>query len=306
MLGPPLWNTFFSDVSAAARHTGGKEQMFADDLNIFREFPQATTLTDCQSDLQRYRERVHNWGKANRVSFDASKEHMVVLHPSKCHGEAFKLLGCMMDTDLRMHSCIDQILAKIRPKVTASLRTRGYYKTADLILQFKTHVWGLIEGNMGAYFHTASSLLQKIDAVQERFLRELGLTPAQGFLEFNFAPPSLRRHIGILGLLQKRILGLCHPSFDILLPWWSTRFSEPRGIGHSKQLYGHWVEITNHQMLFNRSIFSMVDVYNNLPQSLVDSPSVKVFHSGLTQIARERCQRGDPLWASSFNINGDV
>ena len=39
VLGPPLWNTFFSDVSAAARHTGGKEQMFADDLNVFREFP---------------------------------------------------------------------------------------------------------------------------------------------------------------------------------------------------------------------------------------------------------------------------
>ena len=100
---------------------------------------------------------------------------------------------------------------------------------------------------MGAYFHTTSSLLQKNDIVQERFLRELGLTPVQGFLEFNFAPPSLRRHIGILGLLQKRVLGLCHPSFDILLPWWSTHFSESRGIGHSKQLYGHWDEITNHQ-----------------------------------------------------------
>ena len=70
---------------------------------------------------------------------------------------------------------------------------------------------------MGAYFHTASSLLQKIDAVQERFLRELGLTPAQGFLEFNFVPPSLRRHIGILRLLHKRTLGLCHPFFAILL-----------------------------------------------------------------------------------------
>ena len=50
----------------------------------------------------------------------------------------------------------------------------------------------------------------------------------------------------------------------------------------------------------------MVDIYNNLPQSLVDSPSVKVFQSGLTQIARERCQRGDPMWASSFSISGDV
>ena len=32
-----------------------------------------------------------------------------------------------MDVNLRMHSAIDQVLSKIRPKVTAVLRTRGYF-----------------------------------------------------------------------------------------------------------------------------------------------------------------------------------
>ena len=35
VLGPPLWNVFFSDVAIPAKALGGKEAMFADDLNVF-------------------------------------------------------------------------------------------------------------------------------------------------------------------------------------------------------------------------------------------------------------------------------
>ena len=38
VLGPPLWNTYFADVAAPAKHNGGKEAIFADDLNIFKLF----------------------------------------------------------------------------------------------------------------------------------------------------------------------------------------------------------------------------------------------------------------------------
>ena len=273
--------------------------MFADDLNVFQEFDRLAPLSDCQAQMAQCKKR-HTWPEMNRVSFDISKEHMVILHPSESHGDSFKLLGCMVDVDLRMHSAIEQVLSKIRPKVTAILRTRGYYTTAELILQFKTHIWGLIEANIGGYFHAVSSLLEKIDGVQNRFLRELGLSPAQTFLEHNFAPPSLRRHVGALGLLHKRVLGKCHASFERLFPWWSSYFSEPRGQGHTKQLYAHWVEVTHHRTMYNRSIFAMVDVYNDLPQHAVDAPSVQVFQQYLIQIVRTRCQQDDANWASSL------
>ena len=162
VLGPTLWNTFFSDVSGPASSTGGHEAMFADDLNVFQEFDRLAPLSDCQAQMAQCKRRVHTWGEMNRVCFDASKEHMVILHPSESHGDSFKLLGCMVDVDLRMHSAIEQVLSKIRPKVTAILRTRGYYTTAELILQFNTHICGLIEANIGGYFHAVSSLLEKL------------------------------------------------------------------------------------------------------------------------------------------------
>jgi len=206
----------------------------------------------------------------------------------------------MVDTDLMMHSAIDQLLTKIRPKVTAILRTRAYYSVPQLLTQFKTHIWGWMEANMGGIFHAATYLLAKIDHVQFRFLRALGLTAEQTFLEFNFAPPKLRRNIGILGLLHKRVLGLCHPSFERLLPWYNSRFTEARRLGHTKQLYGHWIEVTHCQGLFTRSIFGMVDIYNNLPQQAADASSVTAFQQYLIHIARSRCQSEDVAWSSSF------
>ena len=72
--GPPLWNAFFSDVSVPAASTGGQEAMFADDLNVFKEFDQHVPLDQVTNDLQKCRGKVHKWGAANRVSFDPSKE----------------------------------------------------------------------------------------------------------------------------------------------------------------------------------------------------------------------------------------
>ena len=38
VLGPPLWNSFFSDVTGPAEETGGAANLFADDLSVFQEF----------------------------------------------------------------------------------------------------------------------------------------------------------------------------------------------------------------------------------------------------------------------------
>ena len=300
VLGPPLWNVFFSDVAMPARSSGGKEAMFADDLNMFQEFDRLTPLPKVMEKLSECRRNVHKWGRVNRVIFDEGKEHLVVIHPNQWHGEIFKLLGCMIDLNLGMHTCIDQLLSKIRPKSTAILRTRAYYDIPALLDQYKTHIWGLVECHCGAYFHASSTLLEKVGQVQRSFLIKLGISERDAFLEFNFAPTALRRNIAILGLLHKRVLGQAHPTFERLLPFYAQRFGEERGRGHNKPLYGHWLEATYHPSLCARSIFSMVDIYNNLPQNVVDAGSVTDFQHLLTDIARERLRQGNQLWFMSF------
>lgn len=101
--------------------------MFADDLNVFQVFNRTCTYEVIMAALQSCRDRVHRWGKNQRVIFDASKEHLQVIHPLHGHGEDFKLLDCVIDVKLVMANAIQNLLSQARPKVKAILRTRAHY-----------------------------------------------------------------------------------------------------------------------------------------------------------------------------------
>jgi len=301
VLGPPLWNVFFQDVVTPAASTGGKPSQFADDLLVFKEFDRGEESSNILSDMERCRSQVHHWGKVNRVEFDPSKEHLVTIHPIAGEGDPFRYLGPLIDCKLQMHQAVDQILAQVRPKVKAILRTRSHYSTQALIDQFKTHVWSLMECHNGAIFHAATYILDKLDGVHAHFVSELGMTCEQAFLQHNLAPPCLRRDIGILGMLHKRVLGLSHPIFAELLPFHFDRFGSYRRGEHNRQLYGHIMEIQFQHALHFRSPFAMVYVYNRLPQAIVDCDTISAFQCNLTAMAKSSCQNGDANWARSFS-----
>ena len=233
---------------------------------------------------------------------DAKKEHLLIIHPIIGSGKPIKVFGCFTDMQLTLDKAIDEILSRIRPKVTALLRTRAYYSERALIAQFKTHIWGIMEKDNGGIFHASTSLLDRLDNVQDRFLHKLGITTEHAFLTYDLAPPTLRRNISILGMIHKRVLGQCHPSLNHLLPWFSDRFGEPDRHRHTKQLYGHALECKSHWQLFRQSIFAMVDVYNNLPQQVVDHHAVNLFQSHLTHIARAGCSHASPRWRYTFDL----
>lgn len=190
----------------------------------------------------------------------------------------------------------------MRPKITGILHTRRYYSISDLINQFKSHVWSIMESHNGAIFHAATSILEKFDSCQRHFLQDIGTDESEAFLHFNFAPPTLRRNIGMLGMLHKRVLGKCHPDFKAMFPWFTDKFNHSPNEKHNKQLYGHFMEIQRQVSLYKRSIFAMVEEYNRLPQYVVDSESISAFQSKLTEIAHTRCQHGLPQWRYTFDI----
>ena len=90
--------------------------------------------------MSAYKASVHRWDVRNRVTFDASKEHIIVIHPSHGVGDDFKLLGCIIDVRLTMEPEIDWIVSRARPKINALRRTRGTYRIFDLIAQYKTYI----------------------------------------------------------------------------------------------------------------------------------------------------------------------
>ena len=300
VLGPTLWNTFFKDVRDAAQSTGGRESKFADDLTVSKTFPATTSNEEVLADLHNCQKNVHDWGRTNRVAFDAGKEAFVVLHHLQGEGEDFRLLGPVLDSKLRMHSAVQKVVAKARPKPHALLKTKRYYCTQDLVTQFKTHVLCVLESCTAAVYHATNTTLEPLDGVLTSFLRELDLTASDAFLEYNLAPLALRRDVAMLGLLHKCSLKRAHPQLQALFPTVQlqptrhhTRLSERR---HNRQLLerctGHFLESTR------RSVFGLVRVYNFLPQAAVDATSVTAFQTALTNLVREACERGEEDWAT--------
>ena len=193
------------------------------------------------------------------------------------------------------------MLSLIRPKIRAIIRMRSHYPAAELIHQFKTHVWGLMEYHNGAIFHASSHLVDRLDAAQSHFLNEVGVSEEEAFLSHNFAPPRLRRNIGALGLLHKRVLGQCHPMFQRLFPFHVDVCVDPAQARHDKALYNHFKEVIFQQGLHARSIFGMVYVYNHLPQHVVDCKTISCFQRFLTKAVRRACQEHDPGWRDLFS-----
>ena len=246
--------------------------------------------------MEQTRTEVHSWGKRNRVSFDSTKEHICILHHAHGSGESFLLLGCLLDVRLNMHDAIDDLVRRIRPKGQALLRTRGLYNHADMLMQYKTHIWSLAEYHNGVIMHASDSSLDRLDRVQKSFLDALQLTEEVAFIDYNFPPPALRRDIGMLDFLHKRVLGQCHgaikkffPLLPAAPPW------------HDKQLEGHLFECIAIPSLYFRSLLGVVHIYNRLPLEAVDLDSVSKFQSFLNQMAKQRCARNISTWRRTLH-----
>ena len=247
-------------------------------------------------ELREVQSRTHEWGRKNQVEFDPSKEFFCIIHPSQWCGDDVKILGSLFDCPLSMQPCIDGVLSKIRLKIRAIVRLAHVYSPAKLVSQYKCHIWGLREYSNGAIILAAPSQLKRLDKVQRGFLQDIGMTDTETFVVHNFAPPSLRRCIGLLGLLHKRVLGKYHPGLAHVLP-----FAEGlQADYHSKALHPY-SDMQHYQArLYRRSLFAYVLIYNRLPQALVDLPSVKCFQSKLTHLAKHRAQIDQEGWRSSF------
>ena len=123
------------------------------------------------------------------------------------------------------------------------------------------------------------------------------------FVHFNFAPPSLRRAIGILDFLHKRILGQCHPALATVLPLRDGPANSPQ----PRQLEACFAEVRGHAALYNSSIHIYLLIYNRLPQEITDSETVSAFQSKLTKLAKARAQQDESnLWRDAYQSCADV
>lgn len=303
VLGPPLWNVFFKPAARIVRSTGLDPFAFADDLNAMGLFPNSMANEAVMDNLSACQESLHEWGRSERLRFDAGKEHSFILSRRSPVGDVFKLLGVVFDCKLIMSVAVHSAATKAGAKLRALLRARRYYSTADLFNQYKAHVLSLLEFPTAAIYHASNSVLDGIDSVQRRFLRELQITAKDSFLNFGLAPLQLRRDIAMLGLLHKVVLGQAHSGFSSLFPPCPSDppryFTRLQARKHSRQLLDRCDG--RQPGYLGRSLFGLVRVYNSLPQEAVEKSSVSSFQTFLTKIAKSKCENDSDNWEHVFS-----
>ena len=109
VLGPILWNVFFSDAAIPIRLAKYMEIVFADDLNAYRMFGNATPNVNILRTARNCQEKLHCWGRANRITFDEAKESTTIICRQCPYGEPFKMYGIIFDPGLYMEEAVDRL-----------------------------------------------------------------------------------------------------------------------------------------------------------------------------------------------------
>ena len=305
VLGSPVWNVFYADARYAVNNLGWVETVFADDFNAWKTFrPSEAGVRAHQCKAQH---DLHDWGWANRVLFDPTKESFHTLHRAFFEGENFKILGCLFDPQLLMHAACRMVATEAGWRLRKLLRSRQFFTTPELMHLYKAQILSYIESSTPGVYHAAPSVLERVDRVQLRLLRELEMDELSALCDYRLAPLPARRDMAMLGVLHKVTLGRAPAQLAALFPP-GRPAHEP--LQHFQRLR-HWRPLHNKQLhshaaldcteVMRRSLFGLVKCYNQLPQRVVDSASVTTFQKLLQAALKKHALRGrDEAWGRFF------
>ena len=236
------------------------------------------------------------------MTFDAGKEHFAILSTTDSYGDLFKLLGVRFDAQLQMGQAARDCVADASWRLRTLLPTRRLHTISEVILLFKSHILSYLEYRTPAIYHACTTVLDPIDRVLQRFLRDLCVSEMDALMVFNLAPLSTRRDIAMLGVVHRTVLGQGPPHFAR----WFIRESEQvlrRSARQTRNSVRPLKKMPSGRGLciFKRSAFGLIDVYNLLPNDIVSQNDVKQFQSALSAMVKREAAAGNPSWRSLFS-----
>jgi hypothetical protein len=291
--GPPLWNIFYEDARKAIQELFFTEIVYADDLNSFRLFPSSVPNNSILKSISMCQKELHEWGRANQVTFDPKKESVHILSKTDAYGPEFKILGVTFDSALTMASCVEEVVNAARWKLKMLLRTKRYYTDAELVTLYKAHLLSYLEYRTPAIYHATRDVLERLDRVQTNFLQDAGISDVVALMEFNLAPLAARRDMAMLGLIHRTVIG--------------------KGPNHFKDHFKisdgmclHDPRSSDRGQLITRSALGLVAVYNLLPRGITSARDVKSFQTRLQMELTLRAEAGAPDWDKTYSPRGPL
>ena len=98
------------------------------------------------------------------------------MHPLFYSSSELKLLGVLVDSKLLTHSAARSIATEAGWRLQQLLKSRRVFTTPELMHSYKAQVFSYVESFTPAIFHASPNVLEPVDRVQRRLLRELKLS----------------------------------------------------------------------------------------------------------------------------------
>ena len=174
-------------------------------------------------------------------------------------------------------------------KLRTLLCTRRFYTDADLVVLYKAHLLSYLEYRTPAIYHATRAILRRLDAVQTRFLKDIGVDEVTALNKFHLAPLTTRRDIAMLGLIHRTAMGKGPAQFKEFFKRdpHSTALHDPRNDSNAP--------------ITRRSALGLVAIYNMLPPSVLVARSVSAFQRSLQECVVKFALSGYPQWAELFS-----
>jgi archaellum component FlaG (FlaF/FlaG flagellin family) len=240
VLSPTLFIIFINDLLTS---TTNPIHSYADDSTLVANYKYSKKSLATANSVSLNRNKIStsinndlalidNWGKLNRVNFNASKTQFCVVSLKKDASTAnfpihfqgnpiersvsLNVLGMLLTQDFLWTEHVFK-KAKSAAKCLGFLwRCKSFFTPADLLKIYKSYIRPKMEYNSHLWAGAPSTTLNYLDKVQNRAIRLIGDTNVTASL----APLGHRRNIGALSLFYKYFVGMdsCSQEIKTILP----------------------------------------------------------------------------------------
>ena len=282
VLGPLLFLLYVNDMDCGLET---KISKFADDTKIFHEVSSSSEHVKIQSDLQKLVEWSNTW----QMKFNADK--CKVLHFGR-KNEQFnykindtvlqkateeKDLGIYVQNNIKPDKHIDESVKKANQVLGQIYRTMEYKSVENILPLYLSLVRPHLEYCVQAWAPYYTKDIDKLERVQERALR---MIPELKHLNYE----EKLQNLNLFSLAKRRLRGDLIETFKIFqgldnIPsntFFTLANSNTRG--HNYKLYKGPFKRQCRQHFYSQRV---IDPWNKLPSSVVNSRSLNMFKSKL-------------------------
>lgn len=287
VLGPLLFILFINDLPTSVNTS--EVYLFADDLKIFNGIYSEEDIALLQRDVS----AVSNWVDRTSLKFHPDKcKHLRIglraapeadyvlgntgIHPTKVDTE--KDIGVTFDTKLTFEKHISEKINKANSILGLITHTFEYKDESTIITLYKALVRPHLEFANQVWAPYLKKHVNSIENVQRRMTRLLpgmkDLSYPERLRKVKLPTLGYRRLRGDMIELYKIVKGIYDPDITEGL----LSFAESSTRGHQYKLIKFRPRL---DLRKNSFFFRVVDHWNNLPQSVVEAPSLISFESRL-------------------------